>query len=158
MDLAYKINKRQLEATNKVVFNQLTLGEKVESPDAVKLPVKLALAIMKDKNGNIDLDLPVTGSLDDPQFKVGPLIWKAFVNMLTKVAAAPFNFIAGLVGGGEDMDSLPFRTGAATPEPEAATRLESLGKALAERPAIGVEIRGAFDPEGGCTGHPCRQI
>lgn len=147
MDLAYKINKRQLEATNKVVFNQLTLGEKVESPDAVKLPIKLALAIMKDKNGNIDLDLPVTGSLDDPQFKVGPLIWKAFVNMLTKVAAAPFNFIAGLVGGGEDMDSLPFRTGSATPEPEAATRLESLGKALAERPAIGVEIRGAFDPK-----------
>lgn len=147
MDLAYKINKRQLEAANKIVFNQLTLGEKVESPDAVKLPVKLALAIMKDKNGNIDLDLPVTGSLDDPQFKVGPLIWKAFVNVLTKVAAAPFNFIAGLVGGSEDMGNLPFRTGSSTPEPEAAIRLESLGKALAERPAIGVEIRGAFDPK-----------
>lgn len=147
MDLAYKINKRQLDASNKVVFNQLTLGEKVESPDAVKLPVKLALAIMKDKNGNIDLDLPVTGSLDDPQFKVGPLIWKAFVNVLTKVAAAPFNFIAGLVGGSEDMGNLPFRTGSSTPEPEAATRLESLGRALAERPAIGVEIRGAFDPK-----------
>lgn len=147
MDLAYKINQRRLEATNKVVFNQLTLGEKVDSPDAVKLPVKLALAIMKDKNGNIDLDLPVSGSLDDPQFKVGPLIWKAFVNVLTKVATAPFNFIAGLVGGSEDMGNLPFRTGAATPEPEAATRLESLGKALADRPAIGVEIRGAFDPK-----------
>jgi hypothetical protein len=147
MDLNYKINQRQLNATNKVVFNQLTLGEKVESPDAIKLPVKLALAIMKDKNGNIDLDLPVTGSLDDPQFKVGPLVWKAFVNVLTKVAAAPFNFIAGLVGGGENMDSLPFRTGSATPEPEAVTRLDALAKALAERPAIGVEIRGAFDPK-----------
>lgn len=147
MDLAYKINKRQLEATNKVVFNQLTLGEKVDSPDAVKLPVKLALAIMKDKNGNIDLDLPVTGSLDDPQFKVGPLIWKAFVNVLTKVAAAPFNFIAGLVGGDENMDSLPFRAGSSALEPEAVTRLESLAKALTERPAIGIEIRGTFDPQ-----------
>lgn len=147
MDLAYKINKRQLEATNKVVFNQLTLGEKVDSPDAVKLPVKLALAIMKDKNGNIDLDLPVTGSLDDPQFKVGPLIWKAFVNVLTKVAAAPFNFIAGLVGGGENMDSLPFQTGSSALAQESLDRLATLAKALAERPAIGVEIRGAFDPK-----------
>lgn len=147
MDLAYKINKRQLEATNKVVFNQLTLGEKVDSPDAVKLPVKLALAIMKDKNGNIDLDLPVTGSLDDPQFKVGPLIWKAFVNVLAKVAAAPFNFIAGLVGGDENMDSLPFKAGSSALEPEAVTRLESLAKALTERPAIGIEIRGTFDPQ-----------
>jgi hypothetical protein len=147
MDLAYKINQRKLEATNKVVFNQLTLGEKVDSPEAVKLPVKLALAILKDKNGNIDIDLPVSGSLDDPQFKVGPLIWKAFLNVLTKVATAPFSFIAGMAGGGENMDSLPFRTGSSTPEPEVATRLESLSKALIDRPAIGIEIRGAFDPK-----------
>lgn len=147
MELGYKINKRNLEASNKVVLNQLTLGEKVDSPDAIKLPVKLALAIMKDKDGNIDLDLPVTGSLDDPQFKVGPLIWKAFVNVLTKVASAPFNFIAGLVGGGEDMDSLPFRTGSSALEPETQARLDTLAKALAERPAIGVEIRGSYDPK-----------
>lgn len=147
MDLGYKINKRNLEASNKVVLNQLTLGEKVDSPDAIKLPVKLALAIMKDKEGNIDLDLPVTGSLDDPQFKVGPLIWKAFVNVLTKVASAPFNFIAGLVGGGENMDSLPFRTGSSALEPETQSRLDTLAKALVERPAIGVEIRGSYDPK-----------
>jgi hypothetical protein len=128
------------------VLNQLTLGEKVESADAIKLPIKLALAIMKDKNGNIDLDLPVTGSLDDPQFKVGPLIWKALINVLTKVATSPFNFISGLVGGGENMDSLPFRTGSSALEPETQTRLDTLAKALIERPAIGIEIRGSFDP------------
>lgn len=146
MDLNYKIEDRKLNATNKVVFNQLTLGEKVDSPDSIGLPLKLAVAILKDKNGVIDLDVPVTGSLDDPKFKVAPIIWKAFLNLLTKAATAPFTLIAGMVGGGDNMDAMVFETGQTTLAPEETEKLNKLAKALTERPALGVEIRGAFDP------------
>ena len=95
-------------ATNKIVLNQLTLGERVDSPEAKNLPIRLAIALLKDSNGVIDLDIPITGSLDDPQFRIAPIVWQAIVNVVTKVATAPFRFIAGLVGGGEDMDSMAF--------------------------------------------------
>ncbi|MCC2639166.1 MAG: hypothetical protein K0Q68_2885 [Moraxellaceae bacterium] len=147
LDLGYLIKDRQLEATNKVVFNQLTLGEKVESPDAMNLPLKLAVAILRDKDGVIDVDLPLTGSLDDPQFRVAPLVWKAFLNLVTKAATAPFSLIAGLVGGGDDMDALAFPAGETRLAPEQLEKLASLSRALEQRPALGVEIRGAFDPE-----------
>lgn len=144
--LGYRIRDRRLEATNKIVFNQLTLGDKVDSPDAMNLPLKLAVAILKDKDGVIDVDLPLTGSLDDPEFRIAPLVWKAFVNLLTKAATAPFSLIAGLVGGGEDMDSIAFAAGDATLEPAQADKLGKLATALAQRPALGVEVRGAYDP------------
>lgn len=145
LDLNYHIENRRLQATNRVVLNQLTLGEKVDSPDAVNMPLRLALALLKDGKGVIDLDLPISGSLDDPQFRVGPIVWKAFVNVVTKVATAPFRFIAGLVGGGEDMDSLPFEPGAAAVSPQAHERLMKLAQALAQRPQLRVELRGAYD-------------
>lgn len=147
LDLNYKINNRQLDASNKIVFNQLTLGEKVDSPDAVNLPLKLAVAILKDKDGVIDVDLPVTGSLDDPQFRIAPLVWKAFVNLLTKAATAPFKLLAGLVGGGDDLDSLVFVPGQTALAEAETAKLDKLAEALAKRPALGVEIRGSFDPQ-----------
>lgn len=146
MDLNYKIENRQLNAKNKVVFNQLTLGEKVDSPDSVGLPLKLAVAILKDKDGVIDIDLPVTGSLDDPKFRVMPIVWKAFLNLLTKAATAPFTLIANMVGGGDNLDSLVFPTGTTALAPSESEKLDKLAKALADRPALGVEVRGAFDP------------
>lgn len=146
LDLGYLITDRKLQATNKVVFNQLVLGDKVDSPDAMNLPLKLAVAILKDKDGVIDVDLPLTGSLDDPQFRVAPLVWKAFLNLVTKAATAPFSLIAGLVGGGDDMDALAFAAGDATLSPENVEKLGALAKGLAQRPALGVEVRGAYDP------------
>lgn len=146
LDLGYLISDRKLEATNKIVFSQLTLGDKVDSPDAMNLPLKLAVAILKDKDGVIDVDLPLTGSLDDPQFRVAPLVWKAFVNLLTKAATAPFKLIAGLVGGDDDMDTVVFAAGDASLDAAGGDRLDKLAKALAQRPALAVEIRGAFDP------------
>jgi hypothetical protein len=76
LDLRYKVQNSQLEGNNQVVIDKLTLGERVDSPDALKLPIELAIAILKDSNGRIDLGLPVSGSLDDPQFSWGALIWK----------------------------------------------------------------------------------
>lgn len=146
MDLRYRIEERKLRAENKVVLDQLTLGEKVDSPDAMSLPVKLALAILKDRNGVIDIDLPVTGSLDDPQFRVGPLIWKAFVNLITKAATAPFSMLAGLVSGGDQLDTLLFPPGQGAVAESEAAKLDQLARALAERPALAVELRGTFEP------------
>ena len=146
LDLRYTIRDRQLNATNKIVLNQLTLGEKVDSPDAVNLPLRLAVAILKDSHGVIDIDLPISGSLDDPQFRVGPLVWKAFVNVITKVATAPFRFIAGLVGGDEGMDRLAYLPGVTALAPGDGARLDKLAQGLQDRPGLRVEIRGVFDP------------
>lgn len=147
LDLNYKINNRQLQATNKVVVNQLKLGDKVDSPDAVNLPLRLAVAILKDSNGVIDIDLPVSGSMDDPKFRVGPIVWKAFVNLLTKAATAPFKFIAGLVGGGDDMDSIAFEPGTAIVKPDQTDKLKKVAQAVQQRPSLHLELRGAYDKQ-----------
>ena len=90
-DLNYKLNERKLDADHKIVIDQLELGDKVESPDSIGLPLKLAVALLRDRNGVIDIELPVSGSLDDPQFRVGPIVWKVFVNLLSKAVTAPFS-------------------------------------------------------------------
>ena len=147
LDLHYKIQKRQLQASNSVILNQLTLGQQVDSPDAMHLPLKLALAILKDSDGNINLDLPISGSLDDPTFRVGPIIWKAFVNVLSKVAEAPFKFIAGLVGGGDDMDSIGFAAGNGRLTPTETDKLNKVATALRQRPALHLKLRGSYDTQ-----------
>ncbi|HQV79991.1 MAG TPA: DUF748 domain-containing protein [Agitococcus sp.] len=147
LDLNYKIANRELIATNKVVLNQLTLGERVDSPDAKNLPIRLAIALLKDSNGLIDLDIPITGSLDDPQFKVAPIVWQAIVNVITKAATAPFKFIANLVGGGEDMDSIAFKPTQVTLQQEQSEKLVKMAQALQKRPELNIEIRGAFNSQ-----------
>ena len=143
----YHVENRELDAQHKVVLNQLQLGERVESPDATKLPVKLAIALLKDRNGVIDLDLPVTGSLDDPQFRLGPLIWKVVVNVVTKIVTAPFALIGKLFGGGEEVNQLTFVPGGAELQGESGARIESVSKALKERPGLELEIPMATNPE-----------
>ena len=113
IDVAYLVENRTLQARQKFVIDQLELGERVESDDAVRLPLKLAVALLKDRNGVIDIDLPMNGSLDDPQFRMGPLIWKAFVGLITKAATAPFALLGSLFGGGEEMNLIEFDAGTA---------------------------------------------
>ena len=93
LDLKYKVSQKQLEAENKVVVDQLTFGEKVDSPDATSLPVKLAVALLKDRKGRIDIDLPIRGDLKDPDFKYGKVVVSALLNLLTKIVASPFTLI-----------------------------------------------------------------
>jgi hypothetical protein len=136
----YHVEDRQLNAQHKVVLNQLELGERVASKDATSLPVKLAVSLLKDRNGVIDLDLPVTGSLDDPQFRLGPLIWKVVVNTVTKIVTAPFALIGKLFGGGEQVNQLTFAPGATDLQGESTARIDSVSKALKERPGLELEI------------------
>jgi hypothetical protein len=147
VDIDYKIENRQLTAAHKFVIDQLELGERVESPDAIKLPIKIAVALLKDRNGVIDLDLPVTGSLDDPQFKIGPLIWKAVVNLLVKVATAPFAMLGRLFGGGEQMNYIDFHAGSAVLEPAEHDKLSSLVKALKEKEKLELDVPVTYSPD-----------
>ena len=100
MDLAYELVGKKLQSKNVITLDQFTFGEKVNSPDATHLPVRLAIAILKDREGKIVLDVPIEGSLDDPQFRIGKVVTRAILNILTKVATSPFSLVGALFGGG----------------------------------------------------------
>jgi uncharacterized protein involved in outer membrane biogenesis len=147
VDLAYHVENRKLDAEQRFVIDQLQLGEPVESPDAVKLPLRLAVALLKDRNGVIDIGLPVSGSLDDPKFRLGPIIWKAVVGLLTKAATAPFALLGKLFGGGEEMNEVYFAPGETTLDAAGQEKLGGLIKALKERPSLELEVPMPFSPE-----------
>lgn len=144
LDLHYVITKGQLKAENKVVVEQLQLGEKVDSADAVDLPIRLAIALLKDTDGKISIELPVTGDLNNPQFSVMPIVWQTLRNLVVRAATAPFKFIGGLVtgGGSEDLGNVSFAAGSSALSKDAESALNSLAKALKERPALRLEIEG----------------
>ncbi len=144
--LHYHIEGGELKAENKIGIDHLTLGPRNKSPDATGLPVKLAVALLKDANGRIELDLPVQGRLDDPQFSLGPIIVKVLLNTLTKVVASPFKLLGALVGGGEEMSFVEFVPGSTNLVEGELDKLTKLNKALAQRPALNLEIEGAIDP------------
>jgi len=140
-DLHYHIENRKLDATHHIVVDQLTFGAATASKQAVPLPIKLAVAILKDKNGVITLDLPeITGTIDDPQFRIGPLIWTFVVDLMKKVVTAPFSALGKLFGGGEEMSYIDFPAGAATINDEDTQKLEKLSKALVERPQLKLDL------------------
>jgi hypothetical protein len=139
-ELHYKVDGRKLDAQHHIIVEQLEFGAKTESKDAVSLPVKLAVALLKDRDGVIDLNLPVTGSLDDPQFKLGPIIWKVFVHILEKAVTAPFALLGSLFGGGPDLQFVDFQPGAADLDPVATEKAQNIVKALNARPQLKIEI------------------
>jgi Domain of Unknown Function (DUF748) len=148
VDLSYKVDQRKLDAEQHFVIDQLQLGEAVESPDAVHLPLKLAVALLKDRNGVIDLPLPITGSLDDPQFKIGPIIWHALVNLLEKAVTAPFAAIGRLFGGhGDEMKFIDFAPGSAELDAASKQKLDGLTKALQEHNQLQLDVPLVYSPE-----------
>ena len=147
-DLNYNIVKRKLDSQNSIFLDQLTLGDKVESPTATKLPVKLALALLKDRKGEIRLDIPVKGSLDDPKFSVWGIILKILVNLIAKAATSPFALLGAVMGGGgEELNYVEFDYGSTAITEANAKKIEALMKALHDRPAIKMDVEGHVDPE-----------
>ncbi|CAI3786985.1 hypothetical protein AHFPHNDE_00634 [Pseudomonas sp. MM227] len=144
LDLHYLITKGQLKAENKLLVEQLQLGDKVDSPDAVDLPLRLAIALLKDSQGRIAIELPVSGDLNSPQFSVMPIVWQTLRNLMVRAAQAPFKFIGGLVSGGgsEDLSTVSFRPGSDELSAEAQAALVKLAAALKERPTLRLEIEG----------------
>lgn len=148
LDLNYKVRNSQLEGDNQVVIDQLTLGERVDSPDALKLPLELAIAILKDSNGRIDLGLPVSGSLDDPQFSYGAVIWKAVTNVLTRIVTAPFRALGALFGGaGEKLEAIDFDPGSAAILPPEREKLLQLAQVLGKREQLKLVVPGRYNEE-----------
>jgi hypothetical protein len=146
-DVKYKIENRKLTAENHLFLNQLTFGDKVESPSATKLPVMLAVALLKDRNGNIDINLPIAGSLDDPQFSIGGIIIKVIVNLIVKAVTSPFALIGSLFGGGEELAYMEFDYGRAEIPAAGVSKLGNIAKALHDRPGLKLDISGQVDPE-----------
>ena len=147
LDLEYKVKARQLQGENKVVMDELTLGERVDSPGAPNLPLDLALAILQDENGKIDLGLPVSGSLDDPQFSYSGIIWKALTNVLTKVVTAPFRALGALFGGEDEQTAkVVFDAGEDDLLPPEREKVHKLAQAVAKRPRLSLAVHAAFDP------------
>jgi hypothetical protein len=145
LDLNYKLRNSQLEGRNSVVLDQLTLGERVDSPDALKLPLELALAILKDADGKIDLDLPVSGSLDDPQFSYGAVIWKAVTNILTRIVTAPFRALGALFGvSGDKLESVDFDAGSAALLPPEREKLKRVATVLSKRAQLKLAVPGQY--------------
>jgi len=149
MELAYELVGKKLTSKNVITLDKFTFGEKVNSPDATHLPVRLAIAIMKDREGKIVLDVPIEGSLDDPQFRIGKVVTRAILNILTKVATSPFSLVGALFGGGgEELGYQDFAAGSADLSPVDRQKLDTLAKALYARPALQLEISGSVDTDG----------
>ncbi|HMK60149.1 MAG TPA: DUF748 domain-containing protein [Dissulfurispiraceae bacterium] len=145
--LEYLIVKNKLDAKNNIFLDQFNFGESVESPEATKLPVRLAVALLKDRNGQIKLDIPVSGYTDDPKFSLGGIILKIIINLLVKAATSPFALLGAIFGGGEQLSYAEFDYGSASLTPDTIKKLDTLGKALNDRPALKMDISGHFDAE-----------
>jgi hypothetical protein len=139
-DMHYKVQDRKLDANHHITIEQLQFGQRTESKDAVSLPIKLAVALLKDRNGVINLDLPLSGTLDDPEFRLGPVIWKVFVHILERTVTAPFALLGALFGGGPDLQFVDFQPGSAGLDTAAADKARAMVKALNERPQLKIEV------------------
>jgi hypothetical protein len=153
MDVSYRLENRKLKASNRLLVNRFDFGEKVESKDATKLPVRLAVSLLKDKDGLIDLDLPIEGSIDDPKFRIGKVVWKVLGNLIAKAATAPFALLGRLLGGkGEEFSSVDFADGRDALDEAARKKLDALGRALAERPGLKLDVTGRFSGDADLEG------
>lgn len=147
LDLKYKINKGQLAGDNRVVLEKFTLGEKVESPSAISLPLDLAIALLTDSDGKIDLTVPITGDVNDPKFSYGPIIWQAIRTVITRIVTAPFRALASLFGGGgETLEAITFDPGRAALLPPEQEKLKQVAEGLAKRQQLRLVAEGQTGP------------
>lgn len=145
-DVNYQIENGALTADNKIFLDQFTLGDKVDSEDAVSLPLSLAITLLKNSRGEINLHLPLKGSINDPQFNLGDVIFTAFTNLITKAITSPFTLLSSVFEGGEELSKISFTPGFADIDAEALQRLQTLSEVLKDRPSLQLEISGHVDP------------
>ncbi|MCP3889866.1 MAG: DUF748 domain-containing protein [Desulfobulbaceae bacterium] len=146
LNLHYVVDDSEIEAKNQIFLDQFTLGETVDSPDAVNLPINLAIALLKNRNGEISLDIPVQGNIDDPEFSIGGVIFKILFNLIAKAATSPFALLGALIPDGEDLQYVAFRPGLAELTEDARSNLLKMAEVLYERPSLRMDIIGKVDP------------
>ncbi|MGA7782945.1 MAG: DUF748 domain-containing protein, partial [Paraburkholderia sp.] len=148
VDLHYKLDNDQLSANNHLFIDQLTFGDHVDNDTETKLPVRFAISLLKNSKGEIDVNIPVSGSLSNPEFSLGGLIWHAVLNLLEKAVTAPFTLLANAFGGGgEEMGYVEFDPGSAKLSDAADTKLDTIAKALADKSSIRIDLIGRADPK-----------
>jgi len=143
LDLKYTVANRKLTASNSIFIDQFELGERVDNPNAVSLPLELAVALLKDSSGKIKLDVPITGSLDDPKFSVGHIVADALMNVISKVVTSPFRALGSIIGSEKDLSAISFAAGNSSLDKQQQAKLDSLSKALNKRPILNLDIKGA---------------
>lgn len=148
MDVHYLLDQRKLSADNHIFITQLTFGEEDQSPGIQHLPVKMAVALLEDSEGNVDINVPVSGSLDDPQFNLGGLVWRALGGMIAKAITAPFRLLGAAFGGGdhEDLGYVEFDPGSDVLEGPAQERLGKVVAMLGKKPKLHLDVIGRADP------------
>jgi hypothetical protein len=147
VDLHYKLENNQLSADNHLFIDQLTFGEHVDNDTATRLPVRLAISLLKNSRGEIDVNIPVSGSLDNPEFSIGGLIWHAVLNLLQKAVTAPFTLLANAFGGGgQELGYVEFEAGSAKLPDAADKKLDTIAKALTDKPSVRIDLIGRADP------------
>lgn len=155
MNVHYQLDNGKLSADNHIFIDQLTFGDRIEGPGISHLPVKLAGALLKNSQGQIDVHVPVSGSLDDPKFSVGSLVWHAFANLIGRAITSPFRLIAAAMGGGQqDLGYVEFAPGSAVLAATARSRLTQIVKILGEKPSLKLDITGRVDPKFDESGLP----
>ena len=147
LELDYKLVEQKLQGRNRIFLDQFTLGDKVDSPDATSLPVRLAISLLKDRNGRIELDFPVEGNVTNPEFNIGKLVLKVFTNLISKIVTSPFSALTSVFGGGEELSFVEFDYGSSEITAAAQEKLNTLIQALHERPSLRLDISGGVDPE-----------
>jgi hypothetical protein len=151
VDVHYLLDNQKLTANNHIYLDQLTFGDHIADPNAANLPVRLAVKLLSDSRGVIDLNIPISGSLNDPQFSIGAVVWTAFKNIVVKALTSPFKLVASAFGGGgggeQDLSYVEFEPGYATLTSDAQGRLETISKALKARPGLSLDISGWVDPK-----------
>ena len=146
LDVKVQLDGKKLDASNVITLNQFTFGSPVQSPDATGLPVRLGVALLKDMEGKIVIDVPMTGSIDDPNLRIGKVVLRVIVNLLTKVATSPFALLGSMFGGGGDeLAYQDFAPGAPVLQPEGIKKLETMVKALTSRPGLSLGLEGSYD-------------
>lgn len=147
VDVNAKLDDKKLESSNVITLSQFTFGEPVQSPDATKLPVRLGVALLKDLNGQIVIDVPVAGNVGDPEFHIGRVVGRVIINLLTKAAVSPFALLGSMFGGGgEELAFQEFSPGATTLQETEIKKLETMVKAMNNRPGLSLAIEGGYDP------------
>lgn len=149
MEVHYLIQDGRLTATNKLVLDQLTIGDRLEGPSVFNLPVRLAVSLLKNSRGEINIDLPVAGSLDDPQFSVAGVVFRALGNLILRAVTAPFSLLASAFSGSGSTEALSyveFEPGSAVLDAPARKKIDTLAAALKERPALKLDLSGRVDP------------
>ena len=148
LNLKYNITKSNIDAKNSIVITDIKLGKQVQSPDAMSLPLELAIALMEDTNGVIDLNIPISGNVDDPQFSIAPIVWKAFTNLIVKAITSPFRFLASLFDfDEEELKSLEFAFGQSQLIASEKETLDKIAQIFAKRPKIALKVQPAYHLE-----------